>query len=598
MNKVTKRLAALRELMKKNSVDAYIIPTDDFHSSEYVGAYFKTREFMSGFTGSAGTLVVMSDRALLWTDGRYFIQAEAELSGSGIKLMKSGQEGVPKISEFLKENLADGSTVGFDGRTVSIDFADKLEKNLADKNVSYNYDLDLAGDVWTDRPELSSEPVWEMPVSYVGERRCDKLSRIREKMKAEEADIFLVSALDEIAWTLNLRGNDIPCNPVFLSYMLIFHDKGLLYVNEKILSEEIIKDLSDDGVYIRPYNDIYRDLKEMQVGQIILYDGKVTNYKLKMSIPNRQKTVDKTSPIELMKAVKNPTEYENEKLAHIKDGVAVTRFIYWLKNEADKLTTTEISAAAKLEEFRQQEEGYLGPSFDTIAAYGPHGAIVHYEPTEETNISLKPESFLLVDSGGQYMEGTTDITRTITLGPLTEEEKKAYTLVLMGHLNLAAAKFLYGTRGENLDYVAREPLWRYGMDFNHGTGHGVGYFLNVHEGPNRIHFKITDDRPHSAIFEEGMITSDEPGLYIEGKFGIRHENLLLCRKGEKNEYGQFMYFENLTWVPFDREAIDTSLMSDREIKLLNDYHEQVYEKISPFLNDEESVWLRDVTTKI
>ncbi len=598
MNKVTERLAALRELMKKNSVDAYIIPTDDFHSSEYVGAYFKTREFMSGFTGSAGTLVVMSDRALLWTDGRYFIQAEAELSGSGIELMKSGQEGVPNISEFLKENLADGSTVGFDGRTVSIDFAAKLEKKLADKNIFYNYDLDLAGDVWTGRPELSSEPVWEIPVSYVGERRCDKLSRIREKMRAEGADIFVVSALDEIAWTLNLRGSDIPCNPVFLSYMLIFYDKCLLYVNEKILSEEIIKNLSDDGIYIRPYNDIYRDLKEMQDGQIILYDGKLTNYKLKMSIPNRQKTVDKPSPVELMKAVKNPTEYENERLAHIKDGVAVTKFIYWLKNEADKPTTTEISAAAKLEEFRQQEEGYLGPSFDTIAAYGPHGAIVHYEPTEETNISLKPEGFLLVDSGGQYMEGTTDITRTITLGPLTEEEKKAYTLVLMGHLNLAAAKFLYGTRGENLDYVAREPLWRYGMDFNHGTGHGVGYFLNVHEGPNRIHFKITDDRPRSAIFEEGMITSDEPGLYIEGKFGIRHENLLLCRNGEKNEYGQFMYFENLTWVPFDREAIDTSLMSNREIKLLNAYHEQVYKKISPFLNDEESVWLRDVTTKI
>lgn len=598
MSVISERLEALRRSMKENSVDVYIITTDDFHSSEYVGAYFKVREFMSGFTGSAGTLVVMPDRALLWTDGRYFIQAEAELIGSTIELMKSGQEGTLKIPEFLRDNLADGSTIGFDGRTVSVDFASRLDEELSGKDITYNYDLDLAGNVWTDRPKLSSEPVWEMPASYVGKSRQEKILEIREKMMSFGADIFLISALDEIAWALNLRGNDIPCNPVFLSYMLILPDTCFLYVNEEILNVRIVKNLQLDGIFLKPYNDIYQDLMDIDGGRVILYDSRLTNYKLKMSIPKGVKAIDKPSPIELMKAVKTTTECENERLAHIKDGVAVTRFIYWLKECADISKLTELDAVEKLEYFRQQEEGYLGPSFDTIAAYGAHGAIVHYEPTEKTNIPLKPEGFLLVDSGGQYMQGTTDITRTIALGRLTEKEKRAYTLVLIGHLNLAAAKFLYGTRGENLDYVAREPLWRYGLDFNHGTGHGVGFALNVHEGPNRIHFRITEDRPCSAIFEEGMITSDEPGLYIEGEFGIRHENLLLCRKGEKNEYGQFMYFENLTWVPFDKDAIDTSLMSNKEIELLNSYHEQVYEKISPYLDDEERNWLREATTKI
>lgn len=612
---VKERLELLRNCMKDAGVDGYIITTEDFHASEYVGAYFRAREYMSGFTGSAGTLVVLMDEAQLFTDGRYFIQAEEQLAGSTIGLMKSGQPGVPEIDAYLREHLSDNSVLGFDGRTVSVSFAEKLKQTLAGKQITLNGDMDLVGAIWKERPELSHEPAWELPAAMAGESRADKLKRIRANMQEAGADILLVSALDEIAWTLNLRGNDIACNPVFLSYMLVSMQNCILYVNDTILTDGIVSNLALDGVQIKPYNDIYRDLLALGTGEhlpsseiwgkseadkktVLLFDGRQTNFKLKNCIPETVQAKDAPSFLQLMKAKKNQTECENGKKAHIKDGVAVTKFICWLKNRISSQTITEIDAVEKLEAYRKEQEGYLEPSFDTIAAYGPHGAIVHYEPTGETNIALKPMGFLLVDSGGQYMEGTTDITRTIALGALTEEEKRAYTLVLAGHLNLAAAKFLYGVRGENLDYIAREPLWRYGMDFNHGTGHGVGCLLNVHEGPNRIHFRISKDRPETAIFEEGMITSNEPGLYVAGKFGIRHENLLLCKKAEKTEYGQFMQFENLTWAPFDTEAIIPSLLSDREVERLNVYQETVYEKIAPFLDEEERNWLWKATRPI
>lgn len=612
---VKERLELLRNCMKDAGVDGYIITTEDFHASEYVGAYFRAREYMSGFTGSAGTLVVLMDEAQLFTDGRYFIQAEEQLAGSTIGLMKSGQPGMPEIDVYLREHLSDNSVLGFDGRTVSVSFAEKLKQTLAGKQITLNGDMDLVGAIWKERPELSHESAWELPVAMAGESRTDKLKRIRANMQEAGADILLVSALDEIAWTLNLRGNDVACNPVFLSYMLVSMQNCILYVNDTILTDGIVSNLALDGVQIKPYNDIYRDLLALGTGEhlpfselwgkseadkktVLLFDGRQTNFKLKNCIPETVQAKDAPSFLQLMKAKKNQTECENEKKAHIKDGVAVTKFICWLKNRISSQTITELDAVEKLEAYRKEQEGYLEPSFDTIAAYGPHGAIVHYEPTGETNIALKPMGFLLVDSGGQYMEGTTDITRTIALGALTEEEKRAYTLVLAGHLNLAAAKFLYGVRGENLDYIAREPLWRYGMDFNHGTGHGVGCLLNVHEGPNRIHFRISKDRPATAIFEEGMITSNEPGLYVAGKFGIRHENLLLCKKAEKTEYGQFMQFENLTWVPFDTEAIIPSLLSDREVERLNVYQEIVYEKIAPFLDEEERNWLWKATRPI
>lgn len=612
---VKERLELLRNCMKDAGVDGYIITTEDFHASEYVGAYFRAREYMSGFTGSAGTLVVLMDEAQLFTDGRYFIQAEEQLAGSTIGLMKSGQPGVPEIDVYLREHLSDNSVLGFDGRTVPVSFAEKLKQTLAGKQISLNGDMDLVGAIWKERSELSHEPVWELPVAMAGESRADKLKRIRANMQEAGADILLVSALDEIAWTLNLRGNDVACNPVFLSYMLVSMQNCILYVNNTILTDGIVSNLALDGVQIKPYNDIYRELLALGTGEhlpsseawgkseadkktVLLFDGRQTNFKLKNCIPETVQAKDAPSFLQLMKAKKNQTECENEKKAHIKDGVAVTKFICWLKNRISSQTITELDAVEKLEAYRKEQEGYLEPSFDTIAAYGPHGAIVHYEPTGETNIALKPMGFLLVDSGGQYMEGTTDITRTIALGALTEEEKRAYTLVLAGHLNLAAAKFLYGVRGENLDYIAREPLWRYGMDFNHGTGHGVGCLLNVHEGPNRIHFRISKDRPATAVFEEGMITSNEPGLYAAGKFGIRHENLLLCKKAEKTEYGQFMQFENLTWAPFDTEAIIPSLLSDREVERLNVYQETVYEKIAPFLDEKERNWLWKATRPI
>ena len=617
---IIEKLAKLREKMRETGVDAYVITTDDFHASEYVGAYFRAREYMSGFTGSAGTLVVLPDTAALFTDGRYFIQAEAQLAGSTIELMKSGQPDVPKIEEYLYDHLDQRMVVGFDGRTVSLDFADRMLKKLEDKKITLNGDLDLVDELWVDRPKLSHEKVFELPFSYTGEPRADKLSRVRASMRSAGADVRVISALDEIAWLLNLRGNDIDCNPVFLSYMLIADESCRLYINDAILNDEIIRGLAVDGISIYPYNEIYTDLKRLpgiidmnkQAERVtVLLDGCQTNYRLRSCIPESVSVVDEPSAIQLMKARKNSVECENERNAHIKDGVAVTKFIYWLKNHIGTETITELSAVEKLESFRKEQKGYLEPSFDTIAAYGSHGAIVHYEPTEETNVELKPESFLLVDSGGQYMEGTTDITRTITLGALTEEEKWAYTLVLIGHLNLAAAKFRHGTRGENLDYLAREPLWRYGLDFNHGTGHGVGYLLNVHEGPNRIHFRIMEERRPTAVFEEGMITSDEPGLYIAGKFGIRHENLVLCRKAEKPAVklpeaflkeaegnGLFLEFETLTWVPFDTEALMPELMTDREIHRLNEYHKNVYEKIAPHLTEEERIWLEQATRPI
>lgn len=614
------KLVKLREKMQETGVDAYVITTDDFHASEYVGAYFRAREYMSGFTGSAGTLVVLPDTAALFTDGRYFIQAEAQLAGSTIELMKSGQPGVPKIEEYLYDHLDQKMVVGFDGRTVSLDFADRMLKKLEDKKITLNGDLDLVDELWEDRPELSHEKVFELPFSYTGETRADKLSRVRASMRSAGANVRVVSALDEIAWLLNLRGNDIDCNPVFLSYMLIADESCRLYINDAILNDEIIRGLAVDGISIHPYNEIYTDLKWLpeiidmhkQAKRVtVLLDGCQTNYRLRSCIPETVSVVDEPSAIQLMKAQKNSVECENERNAHIKDGVAVTKFIYWLKHHIGTETITELSAVEKLESFRKEQKGYLEPSFDTIAAYGAHGAIVHYEPTEETNVELKPESFLLVDSGGQYMEGTTDITRTITLGALTEEEKWAYTLVLIGHLNLAAARFRHGTRGENLDYLAREPLWRYGLDFNHGTGHGVGYLLNVHEGPNRIHFRIMEERRPTAVFEEGMITSDEPGLYIEGKFGIRHENLVLCRKAEKPAVklpeaflkeaegnGLFLEFETLTWVPFDTEALIPELMTDLEIRRLNEYHKNVYEKIAPHLTEKERIWLEQATQPV
>lgn len=594
---IKERLHALRELMCKKNIQAYIVVTDDFHSSEYVGKYFKVREYLSGFTGSAGTLVVLKDKAALWTDGRYFIQAEEQLKGSSIELMKSGQPNVPDITEYLYSSLNEGDTIGFDGRTVSNAFACKLIEALRDKSITLSYQVDLADTIWTDRPSLSREPVWELDVKYTGLSRKEKLDSIREKMAETGSDILLLTALDEIAWLLNLRGNDVACTPVFLAYMIIEKSSATLCVHKEILNDEIIHQLENDGISLADYNDFYSLISETDNDKIVQLDGSTANYCVIKSIPESTKIIDSQSPVVMMKAIKTPAEMNNIRAAHIKDGVAVTRFIYWLKHNTDKENITELSAAEKLEKFRAENNTYLGPSFEPIIAYGAHGAIVHYEATEETNVKIEPKGLCLTDTGGHYLEGTTDITRTIALGKLTQEEKTAFTLVLKGHLNLAAAKFKYGICGENLDYLARYPLWEHGLDFNHSTGHGVGYLLSVHEGPQRIYWNVYSNPKH-YILEEGMVISNEPGYYLEDHFGIRHENLVLVRKGKKNSYGQFMYLENLTMVPFDRDAIDTALLNSAELEWLNAYHKKVFDTISPYLNGDELEWLKKVTEEI
>lgn len=595
---IVERLSQLRKEMREHNMQAYVVCTDDFHGSEYVGAYFKMRAFLSGFTGSAGTLVVLEDEAALWTDGRYFLQATDQLQGSTITLMKSGMPGVPTIEDYLAEKLGENGVIGFDGRTMTTAFVNRIQEKVADKNITFAYEKDIADALWMDRPGLSKEPVWELGINYTGMSREEKFVAVREKMEEAGADVFVLTSLDDIAWLLNLRGNDVLCNPVFLSYMMIRKGDATLYIEESIVNEEIKAALAKANVALRPYNAIYEELKEITADHVVLLDTNKANYMVTRSLPAECKVVDKASPIELMKAVKTKTEYENMARAHVKDGVAVTKFMYWLKQNIGKETITEVSAGEKIEALRKEQEGFIEPSFESIMAYGPHGAIVHYSATEESDVALEPRSFFLVDTGGQYYEGTTDVTRTFALGELTDEEKKAYTLVLRGNLNLSAAKFLHGMRGMQLDYIAREPLWQHGMDYNHGTGHGVGYLLNVHEGPNSFRWQVPGDKLTSAVLEEGMITSNEPGVYLAGKFGIRLENLILCKKAEENEYGQFMKFEDLTMVPFDLDAVDPSYMSDREIGLLNAYHKKVFETIAPFLNEEETAWLQYATRSI
>jgi Xaa-Pro aminopeptidase len=595
--KVSERIQALRQLMIERGMDAYIVPTDDFHASEYVGDYFKSRKFMTGFTGSAATLVVLKDKAAMWTDGRYFLQAGKQLEGSTIELMKSGQPGVPTIPEFLAENLEENNVIGFDGRTVNSHFVNEIDEKTSSKQIRFVGEEDLVDLVWKERPEMSKKPVWEVDVKYAGLSREEKLASLREEMKTMKADVLVETALDDIAWLLNLRGDDISYSPVFLSYMLISQEKAILCVHEEIISKDIKEKLGKAGVMLSPYESIAQLVREIPKDATVLLDKGVVNYQLINCLPKECKQMDEPSPIVLMKAKKTKEEMENLRIAHVKDGVAVTKFIYWLKHQVGKEKITELDASKKIANLRAEREGFIGLSFESIIAYGPHGAIVHYGPTPETDIEMKPSSFCLADTGGHYEEGTTDITRTIALGELTEEEKRAYTLVLRGHLNLAAAKFMHGVCGANLDYIAREPLWENNLDFNHGTGHGVGYLLNVHEGPQRIHWNF--NRIQKAVpFEEGMVVSDEPGLYLTNKFGIRHENLLLCHEGEKNEYGQFMYFENLTKVPFDKDAIDVSLMTETDIERLNSYHKDVYKTISPYLEGDELEWLKEVTAAL
>ena len=594
---IKQKLNALRILMKEKKIDAYLVATDDFHGSEYVGDYFKCRKYITGFTGSAGTAIITQDMAGLWTDGRYFIQAADQLRDTTIELFRSGEPGVPTVHQFLNDKLEEGMCLGFDGRTVSAREAEELQELLQEKHITFSVNDDLIGEIWEDRPVLSCEPVMELDVRWTGKSRADKIAEIREQMKAKEADTFILTSLDDIAWLLNIRGNDIHCCPVVLSYLVMMENELRLYANAAAFSEEIRSNLEADGVKIYPYDDVYSYVQSISSDKKVLLSRANVNSRLVSNIPSEVTILDEPNLTLLPKAVKNKTEMENERIAHIKDGIAVTKFIHWLKKNVTRTTITELSAAEKLYQFRSEQEHFLGDSFDPIIAYGTHAAIVHYSATEATDIPLEARGMVLADTGGHYLEGTTDITRTIVLGPVTAKEKKFFTAVLRGNLNLAAAKFKYGCTGLNLDYLARGPLWELGEDYNHGTGHGVGYLLNVHEGPNSFRWKNLPGNP-APVLEEGMITSDEPGYYLENEFGIRHENLVLCKKAEKTSFGQFMCFEPLTMVPFDLEGINPEEMTERERKLLNDYHQKVYTTISPYLDEEEKEWLKQATREI
>ncbi len=598
MNRIAdERIGKLRELMKERHIDAYIVPTADFHESEYVGTYFESRIFLTGFTGSAGTAVVTMDEAALWVDGRYFVQAEEQIKGTSIILQKMGQEGVPTIKEYLKEKMPQSGVLGFDGRVMNTAMGEELEEALSSKEVAITCQEDLIDIIWTDRPEISKEPVWILDEKFAGKSAKDKINELREDMKCQGATAHILTTLDDIAWLLNIRGNDIECNPMVLSYAMITMDHFYLYIHSEVLNDEVRTYLEAQGVTIKGYQEIYDMVPQLKNETILLEKG-CTNYAIYSLIDGSNEILNQINPTVIKKATKNPVEVENMKKAHLKDGVAMVKFIRWLKENVGKIPMTEMSVSNHLDNLRAEQEGNLGLSFHTISAYGEHAAMCHYSATKETDIPVEARGLYLVDSGGQYYEGTTDITRTIAVGELTKEEREHFTLTVISMLRLGAVKFLHGCRGVSLDYVAREPFWSRGLDYNHGTGHGVGFLANVHERPNGIRFRIVPERQDSCILEEGMIMSDEPGIYIAGSHGSRTENLVVCKKAEKNEYGQFMEFEYLTFVPLDIDGLDLSVMTDRDICLLNEYHANVYEKISPFLTEEEKAWLANATREV
>lgn len=595
---IPERLTALREEMKRRSIDIYVVPTADFHESEYVGEHFKARKFITGFTGSAGTAVITLKEAGLWTDGRYFVQAEKQLEGSTVTLYRMAEEGVPAVEEFVKDKLPQGGCIGFDGRTVNGAWGEKFAAIAEEKGGSLSVGEDLIDLIWTDRPELSRAPLFILEEKYSGKSTAEKINDVRAKMAEEGADVHILTSLCDIAWLLNIRGSDIQSVPVVLSYLVLTRDQCIWFLQEEVVDDTIRAYLKENHIETRPYDDIYTYVPTIPESTVVLMNKSSVNYRICSELNKNIQVINKPNPTELMKAVKNPVEVDNIRLAHIKDGVAVTKFMYWLKTNIGKIPMTEISASDYLEARRREQENFIDLSFTTISAYGANAAMMHYSATPESNTELKPEGFLLVDSGGHYYEGTTDITRTFVLGPISDEMKQHFTAVCRSNMKLANAKFLYGACGLNLDILARGPLWDMGIDYKCGTGHGVGYILNVHEGPNGFRWKIVPERHDSGVLEEGMITTDEPGVYLEGKYGIRTENELVCRKAEKNEYGQFMEFENITYAPIDLDGIDPEQMSPREKQMLNDYHKKVYEVLSPYMTEEENEWLKKYTRAI
>lgn len=595
---IKERINNLRLLMQERGIDTYIIPTSDYHESEYVGEFFSARKYMSGFTGSAGVLVVTIEEGCLLTDGRYFIQAQAQLKDSGIDLYRSGEKGIPDLKELVSQKTKEGGVVAFDGRVINAQLGICLEEILKKKGIHIRYDEDLVDMVWKDRPVLSFSSVYLLPEKYSGKSTAVKLKEVRQKMQEYEADAHILSSLNDIAWLYNFRGDDIPHNPVALAYTIITEDKALLFIHKASLKEDIKNQLDESGVEIHEYDGFYDYLKNnpQPFGRVLM-ELDTVNYVIYKLLGDLE-VVDKPNPTILLKSIKNEIEIKNTKAAHIKDGVAVTKFMYWLKNNVGKAEITEISASDYLYELRKSQDDFVDVSFDTIAAYKEHAAMMHYSATAESNVLLKPEGMFLVDSGGHYLQGTTDITRTFILGDISEEMKLHYTTVVKSMLRLANATFLYGCNGQNLDILARGPVWDIGLDYKCGTGHGVGYLLGVHEAPNGFRWKTVAERNDVGKLEAGMITTDEPGIYLEGSHGIRVENELLCVEKLQTEQDRFMCFETITYAPVDLDGIDTKYLERSDIQALNSYHKMVYETISPFLTDEEKEWLRLYTREL
>ncbi len=594
---VQDRLTKLRDCMKEKGIDFYMIPTSDFHGSEYVDDYFKVREHFSGFTGSNGTLVVGHNMAGLWTDGRYFIQAENELAGSGIELFRMMEEGVPDIPDFLRENMKNGQTLGFDGRTVSCKEGKELERKLKGTDIRISYEEDVAGNLWQERPFLPAHEVIILPEEISGQSMEEKLLTVREKMKTSGAEYLMLSKLDDLMWLMNIRGNDVACNPVALSYGFLTPAKLYLFIQPQEITADFTEYALKNRIMIEDYENAERFLDGYDYeGKVLLDEGNI-NYTLYKILSDKAECVFKSNPTEALKAVKNKIELSRMEEIYLKDSAAVIKFICWLKKNAGKEKITELTAAAYLDGLRKQIHGFLDLSFPTISAYKENAAMMHYEALPESAKEIKAEGMLLVDSGGQYMGGTTDVTRTIVLGEISPEIKKHFTKVTIGMLQLTQARFLYGCTGRNLDILARQPLWDIGIDYKCGTGHGIGYILNVHEGPQSIRWRFAKGAVE-AIIEEGMVISNEPGVYIEGSHGIRTENVIVAKKGEKNADGQFMYFDTLTFVPIDKEAIDTTYMQPVDVERLNRYHEQVYCRTESFLTEEEKDWLKEATSPL
>ena len=585
---IQERIFALRKLMTKEKIDVYIVPSADFHQSEYVGDYFKCRAFITGFTGSAGTAIFTQTDAALWTDGRYFIQAEKELKDSGIRLYKSGNPGVPTIEEYLDDVLSQNSTLGFDGRVCSATQGNHYKERFADKQITLITECDLIHDIWTDSPTLSLNKAFFLEEKYSGESTASKLSKLRQVMSKNNATSHLLSSLDDIAWLLNIRGRDVSYTPVVLCYAFITTHTVHLFIDEQKIDSKIKEEFKKNDIFIHPYNDIYSFIKELNENETILLDTTQLNYALYNNLPSSIKIIDTKNPTMIFKAQKNEVEISNLRKAHLK-------FMHWVKTHFDKEIITELSASRKLEEFRTQQEDFLWPSFEPISAFGAHAAMCHYSSSEETDVQLTSGFLYLTDTGGNYLNGSTDITRTVALGEIDSELKTHFTNALRGNLALSRIQFLHGCTGENLDILARQYLWNLGLDYKHGTGHGVGYLLSIHEGPCNIRWQY---RQTPTVLEEGMVVTDEPGIYIENSHGIRLENELLVRKSFENEYGQFMHFEILTYVPFDLDAIDISLLQQDEKDQLNAYHKKVYDMVSPYLTKQEKEWLKVYTRPI